>query len=103
MLLRNAARHARPPTEPVEASGCNRSSRRFRRERVMAWRVTADVIPRCLRADEDVHPDLDARIAVDAAQRDAVHLAVVRSAKRRAARAAEAQPPARRGLVARQL
>lgn len=45
--------------------------------------------------DKEVHPDLDAGIAVDATQRHPVYLAVMQAAERRAALAAEAKAPSR--------
>ena len=47
-----------------------------------------------------VHRDLHAWVAVDAAERDSVHRVTVRAAQRRAARAAEREPPTRPRLVA---
>ena len=53
-------------------------------------RGPSDVIPGRLGSDEDVHLDFDAGVAVDASQRHAVNLSLVRAAERGPADAAEA-------------
>jgi len=62
-------------------------------------RVPSDVVPGSPGIHEDVHADLHARIAIDAAQRDAVHHSFMSPAQRRATDAAETEPPPRSRLV----
>src|SRR5262245_1115230 len=81
---------------PQTAAARRRSSITF----VVLRCIAADVIPRRLRADEDVLLDLDAGIAVDAAERHAVNDVTVPTAQRGAAGAAEREAPSGCGLVA---
>src|SRR5512147_373703 len=71
----------------------------------MLWDRVVDLVPRRLRADEDVQARAHARIAVDRAQCDAEALGVraVVPEERRAAAAAEAARDAGRRFVARDL
>ena len=50
-----------------------------------------------------MHADLNPRIAVDAAQRNAMHSGSLEPTQRGAARSAKTQSPSRRGLVPSQL
>ena len=50
----------------------------------MLRRISADLVPGRLRVHEQVHADLDARVSVDAAERDPVDLPL-----------AQKQPPVR--------
>ena len=61
-------------------------------------RIATNVIPRGPGPNEDMHTDLDAGIAIHAAQRNAMDLAVVGAAKGGPAFPAELQSPSRRGL-----
>jgi hypothetical protein len=63
--------------------------------------ITPDVIPGRFRVDEYVHGDLNARITIDTAQGDPVHLSPVNSAERGAADTTGAQAPFRAGVVLR--
>jgi hypothetical protein len=61
--------------------------------------IAADVIPWCLRSNEDVHLDLNARIAVDRTESNSVYSALVHPTECGPAGIAEAQTPARRRLI----
>jgi hypothetical protein len=74
----------------------------LRRELGELRSAAADVVPRRLRPNEDVHLDLDARIAIDAAQRHPMHLAVADAAECGAAALAETKAPALPRLKASQ-
>lgn len=65
--------------------------------------VATDVIPGCLRSNEDVHLDLNARIAVNCTESDSMYFALVRPAERGTAGLAEAQTPSRCGLILSQI
>jgi hypothetical protein len=65
--------------------------------------VAADVIPWRLRSNEDVHLDLNARIAINCTESNSVYFALVHSTECGAAGPAEAQTPSRRRLVLRQV
>src|SRR5882757_733704 len=65
--------------------------------------VATDVIPRCLRSNEDVHLDLNARIAVNCTESDSMYVSLVHPAERGAAGLAEAQTPSRSGLILSQI
>jgi len=65
--------------------------------------VAADVIPWRLRSDEDVHFDLNARIAVDCAEGNPMYLALVHPTECGPAGTAEVQTPSRRRLVLTQV
>src|SRR6185312_10251124 len=61
--------------------------------------ATADLVPRRLRPDKDVHRDLNAWIAVDGAERHSMDAPLMHTAERTTAGLAEAEAPPRRGLV----
>jgi hypothetical protein len=65
--------------------------------------VATDVIPRRLRSNEDVHLDLNARIAVNCTESDSMYFALVRPTERGTAGLAEAQTPSRSGLILSQI
>jgi len=58
--------------------------------------VAADVIPRCLRSNEDVHLDLNAGVAVNCTETDSMYFALVHPTERGTAGFAEVQTPSRR-------
>ena len=62
-------------------------------------RISTDVIPRGTRPDENMLLDFDTRIAVDATQRHAMNLTVMRAAQRRPASTAKHETPSRRRFV----
>src|SRR6266700_7816863 len=74
-----------------------------RRKLKMLRGVATDVIPRCLRTNEDVHLDLNARIAFNCTESDSMYLSLVHPAERGAAGLAEAQTPSRSGLILSQV
>jgi len=61
--------------------------------------VAADVIPRRLRADEDMLFNLNARITVNATQSDSMHFALVHPTERGPAGFAETPTPAGHGFI----
>ena len=65
--------------------------------------VAPDVIPWCLRPDEDVHLDLNSGIAIDRAESYSMHLAFLRPAERGPASLAEEQTPSRRRRIVGQV
>jgi hypothetical protein len=61
--------------------------------------VSAYMIPRCLRSNEDMHLDLNARIAVNRTEGNSVYFALVYPTESCPAALAEAKPPSGRRLI----
>ena len=66
-------------------------------------RLPTNVIPRGFGPDEDVHLDLNTRVAVHAPERHSMHFSGNRAAQRTAAMTAEAQAPSGSRLVTAQI
>src|SRR5260370_548093 len=65
--------------------------------------VAADVIPGCLRSDEDVHLDLNARIAVNCTESHSMYFAFVHPTDRGPASRTEIKTPSGRRLILSQI
>lgn len=61
--------------------------------------VSADVIPRSLGANENVHLDLNTWISIDASEGHSMHLAVGYTTQRGSTDSTEAQTPSRHRLI----
>jgi hypothetical protein len=65
--------------------------------------ITADMVPRRLRPDKDMHLDLDTGITVNGTESHSMHFPSVHPTERSAAGPAEAQAPSGRGLIVGQV
>jgi hypothetical protein len=65
--------------------------------------VAADVIPWRLRSNEDMHLDLNARIAVNCTESNSMYFVLVGPTEGSPTGPAEAQSPSRRGLIPSQV
>ena len=61
--------------------------------------VSANAIPRCLGANENVHLNLNTWISIDSSEGHSVHLAVGCTTQRGSTGLTEAQTPSRRRLI----
>ena len=61
--------------------------------------ITANMIPRSARANENVHRNLNTRIVVQATKGDAVDVTVMGPTKRRTAGSAKLESESRGGLI----